>query len=266
MMWRHEDGEPEFQPISFLGWILLAVRGVLVALPVLIFLLPVMLTRIIGLRGLSQMITRYVSRSVIWVLGLGIKTVGKPEKSGLVAANHISWLDIFVLNSVQSVYFVAKAEVAKWPVIGWIASGAGTAFVERRRSQAAKQRDMFLERLNIGDRLLFFPEGTSTDGLRVLPFKPTLFAALFEDGIKDCATVQPVSLIYQAPKNARKDFYGWWGDMSFGGSFKTILAQRPQGQAVMVFHPVLNVDDFKTRAELAKAVEVSVRNGLERTI
>ena len=94
-----------------------------------------------------------------------------------VVANHASWLDIFALNAPQRIYFVSKDEVRDWPGIGWLARATGTVFIARKSREAGVQARLFETRMAAGHRLLFFPEGTSTDGRRVLPFKTTLFAA-----------------------------------------------------------------------------------------
>jgi 1-acyl-sn-glycerol-3-phosphate acyltransferase len=138
-------------------------------------------------------------------MGLGRDVSGVPMRGeGAYVANHSSWLDILVLNASKRMYFVAKAEVAGWAGIGWLARGTGTVFVRRDRAEAAKQAALFETRLHAGHRLLFFPEGTSTDGLRVLPFRPTLFAAFFADGLRDSLQVQPVSVAYPRRRGRRR--------------------------------------------------------------
>jgi 1-acyl-sn-glycerol-3-phosphate acyltransferase len=114
-----------------------------------------------------------------WARGVGHSDAG----TGAYVANHSSWLDILVLNASKRMYFVAKAEVAGWGGIGWLARGTGTVFVRRDRAEAAKQANLFEARLKAGHRLMFFPEGTSTDGRqRAAVSRPTLFAAFFDDG------------------------------------------------------------------------------------
>jgi 1-acyl-sn-glycerol-3-phosphate acyltransferase len=158
---------------------------------------------------------------------------------------------------------VSKAEVSNWPGIGWLARATGTVFINRDRKEAQNQTRIFEDRLMEGHRLLFFPEGTSTDGLRVLPFKTTLFAAFFSDRLHHRVQVQPVSVVYHPADGQPPRFYGWWGDMDFGASLLRLLAQRRQGRVVLVYHPALRVDDFANRKSLAHALEDSVRQGHE---
>ena len=181
---------------------------------------------------------------------------------GAVVANHTSWLDIFALNARKRVYFVSKAEVAKWPGIGLLARSAGTVFIRRDARDAAAQKQVFEDRLGAGHKLLFFPEGTSTDGLRVLPFKPTLFAAFFSDALRDTLWVQPATLIYRSPDADEPQFYGWWGDMEFGAHLLKTLGARKQGEIEVVWHEPLQVAAFKDRKAIAKAAEEAVRSAM----
>jgi 1-acyl-sn-glycerol-3-phosphate acyltransferase len=182
---------------------------------------------------------------------------------GAVVANHASWLDIFALNARKRIYFVAKSEVAGWPGIGWLARATGTLFIKRARGEAHDQVALFKERLAYGHRLLFFPEGTSTDGMQVLPFKSTLFAAFFDQELHDKIAIQPVTVNYRAPEGADPRFYGWWGDMEFGAHLLSILAMRQQGVVTVVYHPPVQLADFADRKQLAKTLEETVRSGLD---
>ncbi len=188
---------------------------------------------------------------------------GRPmEEPGIVVANHVSWVDIFSLNRAQRITFVAKAEVAAWPGIGPLARIADTLFVRRDRREARSQTAAFRDRLARGQRLLFFPEGTSTDGMRVLPFKSTLFAALFDPALDADLHVQPVTLIYTGPDGQDVDFYGWWGDTGFGEHLMTVLGQRRGGGVRVVYHPPFRVRDFADRKALTRACENTVRGAM----
>lgn len=114
-----------------------------------------------------------VCRLSLWVLGLGWRREGQPMRGpGAVVANHSSWLDILVLNAAMPVFFVSKSEVAGWPGINILTRVTNTHFVTRDPKLAAAQTREFAERTRAGHRLLFFPEGTSTDGQRVCPSNP----------------------------------------------------------------------------------------------
>lgn len=213
-------------------------------------------------RPVTPWITQFVCRMAFVILRLPVTVRGpRMTGAGALVSNHASWLDIFALNSRMNVYFVSKQEVAGWPGIGWLARATGTVFIARKRHAAAQQTRLFEERLIEGHRLLFFPEGTSTDGLRVLPFKTTLFAAFFSDRLRHVARVQAVTVVYHPPEGEDVRFYGWWGDMAFGPSLMRVLGQPRQGRVEMVYHAPVRVDDFPNRKSLASHVEGQVRRG-----
>ncbi|MDT8327055.1 MAG: lysophospholipid acyltransferase family protein [Roseovarius sp.] len=208
-------------------------------------------------------ITQWVCRRAFAVLGMRHEVEGEPmTQAGAVVANHASWLDIFALNARKRVYFVSKSEVADWPGIGLLARITGTVFINRDPKQARAQTEIFENRLLAGHRLLFFPEGSSTDGLRILPFKSTLFQALFSEKIRHDIYVQPVSVIYLAPQDQDPRFYGWWGDMTFGAHALQVLSTQPQGCVKVVYHTPVKVDEFADRKALSTYAEKAVRSGM----
>ena len=208
-------------------------------------------------------ITRAVCRLALVVLGIRYRLEGRPmTHRGAVVANHASWLDIFVLNAGMCIYFVAKSEVARWPGIGFLARLVGTVFIDRDRKQERAQLELFEERLLAGHKLLFFPEGTSSDGFRVLPFKTTLFEAFFNQHLKPVMHLQPVTVIYDAPPGADPRFYGWWGEMGFAPHLARVLAAPAGGAVRVICHEPLRVADFSDRKALAGHVEEVVRAGM----
>jgi len=267
--WDSPDGAAPPVRIGPAGWLRVAGRGLLLGATVFGGLAVLLLARLVerplcGLRRpVTPWITVAVCRASLRLLGLRAGWHGQPMSGrGALVANHVSWLDIFALNAATPVYFVAKSEVGGWPGIGWLARATGTLFIRRDPREAQAQTLLFEARLRAGHRLCFFPEGTSTDGLRVLPFKPTLFAAFFAHGLGEILSVQPVSLNYRAPPGQDARFYGWWGDMSFGAHLLAVLSAPRQGEVEVVFHPPLPVADHPGRKELARAAETAVRGGL----
>ena len=255
-------------PVSVgpLGWVLMLLRGVLLATVVLVGLVILLAIRLIERplygqgRPVTPHITQIVCKIAFWIMGLRRAVIGTPMRHrGAVVANHTSWLDIFSLNAAQRIYFVSKSEVASWPGIGWLAKATGTLFIERNPKHARKQTEVFQQRLLDNHRLLFFPEGTSTDGLQVGPFKTTLFQSFFAPELRDVIWVQPVTVLYTAPDGTDPRFYGWWGDMSFGGHLLRTLASLRQGQVTTIYHTPLAVADFENRKALAQACEAQVR-------
>ena len=266
--WTGEDGYPEDRPITALGWLRVVLRGTVLIVLIAVCLLVLLLIRLVekpvhGLyRPWTPFITQFVCRNALRILGIGFSSQGTlMQEPGAVVANHSSWLDIFTLNARKRIYFVSKAEVANWPGIGWLAKATGTVFINRNPKEAQAQKALFEARLLAGHKLLFFPEGTSTDAIRVLPFKPTLFAAFFSDELRARLSVQPVTVLYHAPEGEDKRFYGWWGDMAFGPHVLKVLAQGRQGRVEVIYHAPLRVADFASRKTLAKAAEEAVRAG-----
>lgn len=264
-----DSGVPPVYPrITPMGWLRVILRAL--ALFVVVFggLLIKLVLRTIERpicgpdRPVTPHVTQAVCRMSLRVIGLRHEVTGRPMmRRGAVVANHSSWLDIFVLNAGKRVYFVSKSEVARWPGIGWLARATGTVFIERNPARAREQTGIFQQRLLSGHKLLFFPEGTSTDGRQVLPFKTTLFQSFFAPELRDEIQVQPVSVVYHAPPGAEARFYGWWGDMDFGTHLIHTLAPARQGRVEVVYHPSVKVSDMPDRKAMALACEKAVRAG-----
>lgn len=268
MMWDPDMPPPTIERGPF-GYFKAAVKVIGIALVILIGLCVFLPLRLIEIpfygdaRPFSPRVTQWVCRNTLRVIGIGYETIGTPmETNGAVVANHASWMDIFVLNARKRIYFVAKSEVAGWAGIGFLAKITGTVFIKRDRKEANNQIATFRERLALGHKLLFFPEGTSTDGRRVLPFKPTLFAAFLSPELRDDMFVQPVSIVYQAGPDMAPRQYGWWGDMSFGSHLIASLAAKKQGRVTVVYHAPVKVADYTDRKLLARDLEMTVRSSL----
>ncbi|MCP5087282.1 MAG: 1-acyl-sn-glycerol-3-phosphate acyltransferase [Rhodobacteraceae bacterium] len=246
------------------GWVRFSARVTLVAITIFGLMLPMFAARALRMKAFSEAIVRIACVICLRFFGIPLQIEGKPmEHPGAVVANHASWLDIFTLNAVQRVYFVSKDELQNWPLIGIIARSAGTVFIERRTRAARRQKDIFLERIKQDNKLLFFPEGTSTDGRRVIRFRSTLFAAFFEPGLRETMWIQPVTVNYHAPEGADERFYGFWGDMEFWPHFAMVLANAKQGRVVIRFSDPIRVADVADRKALSERCEVAVRDGLQ---
>ncbi|SLN41034.1 Acyltransferase [Aquimixticola soesokkakensis] len=263
------DTPPDPVVLRKRDWGLVVLRAVPIVLFILLCLILLLVCRgverlLVGdKRPVSSIFPYVVCRFALLVLGLKLTVTGRAmAQRGAIVANHSSWLDILVLNATHRLFFVSKAEVSGWAGIGTLAKATGTVFINRDRREAAAQKQIFEDRLRSGHKLLFFPEGTSTDSLRVLPFKSTLFAAFFTPELRETVWVQPCSVVYRAPEGQPARFYGWWGDMAFGPSALKVLAARPQGSVEVVYHPALKVSQFADRKRLTQVCEEAVRAGL----
>lgn len=266
--WDSVD-HPQVPRIGFVGWFNIVRRGVPLIALIALCLLLLLLIRLIEApiwktgRPITPFITQFVCKSAFYIIGIRHEVQGDVMRgSGAVVANHVSWLDIFALNASKRIYFVSKSEVANWPGIGWLARATGTVFIQRDRKSAKGQVSIFQERLKAGHKLLFFPEGTSTDGLQVLAFKPTLFEAFFDETLRGAMRIQPVTVKYLSPQMADPRIYGWWGDMDFGPHLLATLAATRQGAVSVRYHDPVRVRDFANRKDLSLAVETAVRAGL----
>ncbi len=265
------DDVPTCKPIGFGGWFRVVLRGAVLGVLTFGCLGLLLLVRVAekplfgDARPITPHITQFVCRAAFWIMGITLRIHGKPmELRGAVVANHASWLDIFALNAAQRVYFVSKSEVAGWAGIGWLARATGTVFIARKSAEAKVQQAVFEARLRAGHRLLFFPEGTSTDTRRVLPFKPTLFAAFFTHGMEQVMHLQPATVIYHPPKGADARFYGWWSDMDFASHLKMVLAAPRQGSVDVILHDPVAVDDYADRKALSAQCEAVIRAAHQR--
>ena len=202
-----------------------------------------------------------------WLIGLDVRVIGAPAASGqgrrvIYAANHCSWLDIPVLGGRLEACFVSKDEIAHWPGISVVARLGRTVFVSRQRGATRRERDDMQGRLAAGDDLLLFPEGTSSDGSRVLPFRSAFFS-LAEGEI--VPLIQPISVVYDRlgglpTRRSTRSVFAWYGDMDLASHFWR-LAQWRGLRATVLMHPPLDPKDFANRKLLAQAAWESVAGG-----
>ncbi|PZF77478.1 1-acyl-sn-glycerol-3-phosphate acyltransferase [Aestuariivirga litoralis] len=208
-------------------------------------------------------------RLVCRILGVRLEVTGAARPHGplLIAANHVSWLDIVVLSAVAPVSFIAKKEVAKWPFFGTLARLQRTVFVDRdRRHATADGRDEMRERLKAGDTLVLFAEGTSGDGRSVLPFKSSFFGAADTPGV----VVQPVTIAYRGHRNLPMNrrtlpTYAWYGDMDLVPHLLGALRSGPI-EVTVICHLPLSLGGELSRKALARHAEAEVRTGLVQAL
>ena len=222
----------------------------------------------------ARVIPMLYHRALCWLIGIHIKTRGLPEESlpVLMVANHTSWLDIAILSAQARLSFIAKSEVNDWPFFGLLGRLQRTVFIARgKRSDTQKQRDEILGRLAQGDTLVLFPEGTSSDGNRVLPFNSALFSVAEgeipeTDGKARPVTVQPVSIAYTSlhglPLGRRmRPLFAWYGDMSLVPHLWEAFGAGPLDVQVQ-FHPTVSMRGFDSRKALARHCERVISDGV----
>ncbi|TRW95161.1 1-acyl-sn-glycerol-3-phosphate acyltransferase [Paracoccus sp. M683] len=267
--WRGEEGIQLGRPQGVTGWFRVIRRGVPAVLVLITGVLLILPLRLIERlfhgprRPWTGPYVQIVCRLVLFCMGIGWHRKGQPLRGpGAVVANHSSWLDIFVLNAAMPVFFVSKAEVQGWPGINILTRVTNTHFVVRDPKLARQQAHEFALRVRAGHRLLFFPEGTSSDGRRVLPFKPTLFQGFLDDELPADLAIQPITADYHAPRGEDPRFYGWWGDMDLGPHLLHVLSVPRQGSVTVTLHAPIPVAG-ETRKSLSAKAEESVRFALD---
>lgn len=221
----------------------------------------------------------------IRVIGEAAGTVGgqkgrdRGERPVIYVANHSSWLDIPVLGTKIFSVFVAKGDIERWPIMGLVSKIGRTIFVSRNRSTTGRERDDMIRRLATGDNLILFPEGTSSDGSRVLPFMSTFFAIAKLPRLPKNAPamdmpsyppgmtplIQPISLVYDRLEGlpvhrSRRAVFAWYGDMDLGPHVWQFLKKRNK-RATILLHPPLAPENFPSRKALANAAWAAVANG-----
>jgi len=202
-------------------------------------------------------------------LGMQVERRGaiSSARPTLFVCNHCSYIDIAVLSTQMPVSFVAKSEIADWPFFGLLAKLQRTVFVDRQRRTTHRQRDELAARLDVGDNILLFPEGTSSDGNRLLPFFSALFSVAERrraDG--QALVVQPVSLAYTRLDGAplgyvHRPLVAWYGDMDLIDHLWR-LACLGHVTAVVEFHPPVSIDGLGSRKALSGHCERIIRAGL----
>ncbi len=189
---------------------------------------------------------------------LGVRLAADPPPpvaaGALLVSNHISWLDIYVILATRRVRFVSKAEVRAWPLVGWFAARTGTLFLERERKSAALRIGREIgAHLAAGEWVAVFPEGTTTDGRDMLPFRPFLLQAALDQG----AAVLPAAICYQGPSGEYSDTPAYYGDMSLGQSLWRIAGARGLAARLKFSAPLAAAG--ADRRVLAAQAEAAVR-------
>jgi 1-acyl-sn-glycerol-3-phosphate acyltransferase len=243
----------------------------------LLLLAPYLVVRLLSpLQGAGY--TRFYWRVVTHLIGYRVVATGAPlEGAGpvLFLPNHASYLDIIILGSLLKAYFVAKAEVAGWPGFGFLARVSRTVFVDRRPGATARERNHVRERLDAGESLVLFAEGTSNDGNRVLPFKSALLSVAEgeikgPDGLERPILVQPVSIAYTRLdglpiSRALRPYFAWYGDMTLAAH---LIGALGLGRITVEveFHRPVTLAEFGSRKGLANHCHHVVAHGVTRLL
>lgn len=250
-------------------WVRAVFRGGAVAL----ITVPACLLQalLLALPGRAKVVfARLFWAAICRVMGISVRVLGAPANPGehrpvVFASNHSSWLDVLTLGSKLGSAFVAKAEVGQWPIVRTIARLGRTEFVSRRITDTGRERDSMRARLNGGDNLILFPEGTSSDGSRVLPFRSPFFSVVEPTEGGKQPLIQPVSVVYDRLDGlpmgrATRPVCAWYGDMDLGSHFWRLM-RHGRIRATILLHEPLEPSAYPSRKALSRDVWTRVAAG-----
>ncbi len=195
------------------------------------------------------------SQSLLNMLGVVLHVHGKIPRGraqpAMLVANHVSWLDIYAINAAMPVRFVAKSEVRRWPVIGWLSANTGTLFIKRaRRHDTARINHEIVAAMRNGDVVAVFPEGTTSDGSGVLRFH----SSLLQPALLAQARVHPVALRFECDDGSLCVDAAYCGDKSLWDTLLLILAQPMIHARVWFLEPLSDPMDRRALGEAAHRV------------
>jgi 1-acyl-sn-glycerol-3-phosphate acyltransferase len=180
------------------------------------------------------------------------------DSGALVVGNHVSWIDIYVVNAWRPTPFVSKAEVRQWPIVGWLAQQLDTIFLQReKRSDAKRIMHELSERLKRGELMCVFPEGTTSAGKDLLPFHSNLFQAAVSAG----CPVQPICLMYEDGNGRQSEAPAYIDDLTLSFTLNAMLRARPLTAHLYVCDALAAGDD---RRVLAKEAQAAIEGALRR--
>lgn len=247
------------------------IRFLAVIVPVCLLLIPLQGLMVRFWPHHAGVIPHYFHRLTAQQLRLKIRLFGRPFQGRplLILANHMSWLDIVVLSTVMPLSFVARADMANWPIFGLFAKLQRSIFVERTRKSATKAaNDRLAARLLAGDPVVLFAEGTTSDGNRVLPFRSSMVGAIEALFGRADPAIQPVAIAYSAYQGlpmlrTKRPKFAWYGDMDLIPHFAGILKGGPF-EVTLTFCEPLPLDDKTDRKQLTREAETVIRRAVSR--
>lgn len=197
------------------------------------------------------------SRQLLEILGIRLTVRGEVAAGALLVANHISWVDIYVINAARPTGFVSKSEIRAWPLIGWLAAKTDTLFIERGRHRHAQHIAHEMSKLlKNGHSIAVFPEGTTSDGTGLLPFH----AALLQPAISAEVPLQALAITYRDSAGARTTIPAYVGETSFAQCLSAILDARGLEAELVCLRPLSS--PLGNRRALAAAAEEAIHAAL----
>ena len=201
-------------------------------------------------------------KMLLWLLSVEVEIVGETDqfkKSNLFISNHLSYLDIPILGSKIPMRFVAKSEVKSWPIFGFLAKRGRSIFIRRNKTDSFNQKNKILDVLSSGEKVFIFPEGTTSDGNRVLEFKSSSFSSVENQNFK----IQPIVILYShlngIPINRwLRPMIAWYGDMDLKPHLSKLVGLMSIKAKLIYLEPV-NTENFENRKDLSNHLEDKIR-------
>ncbi|MDX1948913.1 MAG: lysophospholipid acyltransferase family protein [Rickettsiales bacterium] len=223
-----------------------------------------------------EKLLKFYFNFVLKIFGVKVHEQGfenLPDDSVLYVSNHTSYLDIIVLGSKISARYTPKIEVSKWPIINVLVNLSLPVYIQRDALRSLEQKETIQDIIKSGDSIVLFPEGTTNDGTKVLPFKTSLFSVAEPNLDEETSTrdddknicVQPISIVYTKidgmPADAKNlDKIAWYGDMKFLPHFWNLLGVKG-AEVKLIYHQGVKFSDFGCRKELSKHCENVINEG-----
>lgn len=233
---------------------------VFVSFSITLIIVTLLLGKIIPLFG--KWLPVIFHKLLIWLLSIEIDFEGEIDtsnNSNLYISNHISYLDIPILGSTFPLRFVAKSDIEVWPLFGFLAKLGRTIFISRNRSESLDQKNKIFKSLSSDEKVFIFPEGTTSDGNRVLDFKSSSFSALEGQNL----IIQPIVIVYSdlngIPINRwLRPVIAWYGDMDFKPHLSKLASLRSI-KSRLIYLDKVNAKNFSSRKNLCKHLENKIK-------
>ena len=211
----------------------------------------------------SQKIVQIFHKLLLWLININVEVVGKSNLNNvpkLYVSNHLSYLDIPILGSTLNGRFIAKNEISNWPIFGYLSKVGNTIFINRNLRFLKRNKSIIYDFISKGDSIILFPEGTTSDGIRVLKFKSSLLTSLEQKNI----LIQPIVINYTSingmPLNRwLKPIIAWYGDMDLKPHLINVL-KLFSIKAKITFLPPLNGKDFTNRKDMTYTLHHAIDN------
>ena len=246
-----------FRAVVFSTHVLLGVAIVLVIFPFAGQIARNRITRVWSRVLIALCGARVVASGIMAPLGLQRDGIDPTTTGRLALANHVSWMDIFAINAVLPSRFIAKAEIGQWPLLGVLVSGGGTLYIERgRRHAVAAMNKTVREHLKLGETIVVFAEGTTTDGSVLLPFHSNVIAPALDVD----AAIWPVAIRY-SERGERSSAAAFIGDMGLFTSLAHVLVADQLVVEVALLPPI-SKSDAADRHAIARAARAAIAQHL----